>query len=97
MAGSKFSATLFNVLFTPNNDTLSFTVNGVSAISGNVSVEIDVIAYGLNIYKKRINPCDESDFSGLCPMNPGNIDLKSNTVIPASTVKQIPGASSSVQ
>ncbi|KAF2093813.1 TRP-domain-containing protein [Rhizodiscina lignyota] len=90
IANSKFSATLFNVLFTPNNGTLAFTINGVSAISGNVTAQIDVIAYGLNIYSTVIKPCDNKDFAGLCPMNTGPIDLKSNTVIPQSTVEQIP-------
>lgn len=91
MANSKFSATLFNVLFTPQNGSLTFTINGVSAISGNVTAQLDVIAYGLNIYKKIINPCDEKDFAGLCPMNTGPIVLKSSTTIPQSTVKGIPG------
>ena len=91
MTNSKFSATLFNVLFTPENGTLFFNINGISAISGNVTAELDVIAYGLNIYKKTIDPCEEKDFDGLCPMNTGNINLKSSTSLPADTVRQVPG------
>ncbi len=91
MVNSKFSATLFNVAFRPDKQTLSFNINGVSAISGHVTAELNIIAYGLNIYKKVINPCDEKDFDGLCPMNTGDIKLNSSTTLPASTVKQIPG------
>jgi hypothetical protein len=91
MENSKFSATLFNVRFTPDNQTLFFNINGVSAIAGNVTAELDVIAYGLNLYKKKINPCDEEDFSGLCPMNTGPIDLRSSTTLPKSTIDQVPG------
>lgn len=89
-ADSKFSATLFDVIFTPQNRSLAFDVVGVSSIVGNVTIELLVLAYGLQVYKTTINPCD-SDLQGLCPMNAGQITLNSNAEIPASALKQVPG------
>ncbi|PPJ60860.1 hypothetical protein CBER1_07211 [Cercospora berteroae] len=89
-ADSKFSATLFDVIFTPHNRSLAFDVVGVSSITGNVTIELVVLAYGLQVYKTTINPCD-SDLQGLCPMNAGQITLNSNAEIPAESLAQVPG------
>lgn len=88
---NSFSATLFDVTFTPQNRSLAFDVVGVSSITGNVTIELVVLAYGLSVYKTTINPCDSNDFQGLCPMNEGQINLNSNADIPASSLKQVPG------
>ncbi|EME46267.1 hypothetical protein DOTSEDRAFT_70309 [Dothistroma septosporum NZE10] len=90
-ADSNFSATLFDVIFTPANRSLAFDVNGVSSITGNVTIELVVLAYGLSVYKTTINPCDSDDFQGLCPMNEGQINLNSNAEIPADSLRQVPG------
>lgn len=90
-ANSNFSATQFDVVLTPNNDTLSMSLTGVSTISGNVTIELVVTAYGLNIYTTTLDPC-ELDLEGLCPMSEGQIDLPtSNLPIPASALKEVPG------
>lgn len=88
---SNFSATLFDVIFTPDNRTLAFDVNGVSSITGNVTIELVVLAYGLSLYKTTIDPCDSDDFQGLCPMNEGQINLNSNAEIPADSITRVPG------
>ncbi|EME83421.1 uncharacterized protein MYCFIDRAFT_59071 [Pseudocercospora fijiensis CIRAD86] len=90
-ANNNFSATLFDVVFTPKNRSLAFDVVGVSSITGNVTIELVVLAYGLSVYKTTINPCDSDDFQGLCPMNEGQINLNSNADIPADKLKQVPG------
>ena len=87
---SKFSATLFDVIFTPQNRSLAFDIVGVSSIVGNVTIELLVLAYGLQVYKTTINPCD-SDLQGLCPMNAGQITLNSNAEISADALRQVPG------
>lgn len=89
---SNFSATLFDVAFTPNNRTLAFDVVGVSSITGNVTIQLVVIAYGLHVYKTTIDPCDPSkNLQGLCPMNTGQINLNSNAEISAENLKDVPG------
>ena len=88
-ANSSFTATLFNVIFTPDNNSLAFTILGVSSISGYVTAEIDVIAYGYTAVKQTLDPCS-SHLEGLCPMNTGQINIQSNIDIPSSVEKDIP-------
>jgi hypothetical protein len=91
MSNSSFSATLFSVVFTPDNNTLSFTLNGISQISGYVLLDFQVLGYGYSVYRKTINPCDDQTLKGLCPMNQGQIpSLPSNAQLPQSTVNQVP-------
>ena len=87
---SLFTATLFNVAFTPDNNSLAFDVVGVSSISGYVTAELDVIAYGYSALKQTIDPC-KSNLEGMCPMNPGQINIQSNLDIPNNVIRQIPG------
>ena len=95
-ANSSFSANLFQVALTPGNKTVSFNVNGESSISGNVLIELQLVAYGLNVYSTTLNPC-EIGLSGLCDMHPGNVQIHSaNNVIPASVLSQVPGVAYTV-
>lgn len=86
---SSFTATLFNVVFTPDNNTIAFDVVGVSSISGNVTAELEVIAYGYRIVKQKLDPCT-MNLGGLCPMNTGQINIQSNIVIPSDVKTRIP-------
>lgn len=88
-ANSLFTATLFNVIFTPNNGSLAFDIVGVSSISGNVSADIEVVAYGLSIFKKPLDPCT-SNLQGMCPMNTGQINIQSNFIVSSDIVSKIP-------
>ena len=89
-ANSGFTATLFQVKFTPSNNSIAFDVNGVSTISGNVTVTIDVSAYGYQIIQKTLDPC-ELNLDGFCPMSSGPLNILSNIAVPASVVQDIPG------
>lgn len=91
---SKFTATLFDVSLTPQNNSLNFDVVGLSTIQGKVTIEIAVFAYGLKIYTQTINPCDDrASFGGMCPMQEGPINIKANQMLSADTLKSIPGES----
>lgn len=89
-ADSGFTATLFQVYLTANNHSISFNVNGVSTISGNVTFEVDVTAYGYQITQQSVDPC-ESGITGLCPMSSDQIQITSNLVLPADLLSQVPG------
>lgn len=94
MDNSEFSATLFHVVFTPDNGTVSFALDGVSQISQKVMFDLSVIAYGYTAFQKTINPCTESALSGLCPMNQGVIPkLPGNAQLPSSATNQVPSKS----
>ena len=88
-SNSSFTATLFNVIFTPNNGSLAFDIVGVSSISGFVAADIEVIAYGLNVLKRPLDPC-ASNLQGMCPMNTGQINIQSNIIVPPDIVKKLP-------
>lgn len=86
-----FTATYFQVTFTPVNRTLSFSFDGVSSISGKVAAELVLDAYGYTALRKTLDPC-EMKLNGLCPMNTGQIDVKdANLELPESVLSQIPG------
>jgi hypothetical protein len=88
---SSLTASLFSVLFTPDNGKLDFNITAVSSIQGNVLFDIEVVAYGLSIIRETINPCNSTELSGLCPMSAGQFQIPSNRQIDPDTVKSIPG------
>lgn len=87
---SSFTATLFDVVFTPDNKSLAFNIIGVSSISGNVTAELDLVAYGYTALKRTLDPCT-SDLEGMCPMNTGQIKIKSNIPLGDDVIKNVPG------
>lgn len=91
MTNSSFSATLFKVVFTPDNQTLTFNIVGVSEIAGYVKAQARVYAYGFEAFEQTLNPCTEDDLSGLCPMSTGQINIESNAQIPEDVIGNIPG------
>jgi hypothetical protein len=98
LANSGFSATLFLVALTPNNRSLSFDVEGVSTISGNVNAEVELLVYGYSALKQQLDPCDEAnkDLVNLCPMITGSFTLNSNLKdISTDIMSNIPGTSAS--
>lgn len=93
MTNSSFSATYFNVLFTPDNQTLAISMNGVSEINGFVYLEVKALGYGYTFYHNKIDPCKDDTFKGLCPMNQGDINFPANAQLPQSTINQVPSKS----
>jgi hypothetical protein len=94
-SNSNFTASLFEVVFTPDNNSIAFDVVGYSYISGKVSAEIQVIAYGYTAVKQSIDPC-KTGLDGLCPMSTGPIKIQTNVDVPANIVSQIPAIAFSV-
>lgn len=94
---SNFTATYFSVMFTPNNKTLSFSFDGVSSISGKVTAELVLKAYGYTALRKELNPC-EMKLQGLCPMHTGKIDVKNvHLPLPEDVVSKVPSKLSYIQ
>lgn len=90
-----FTASFFNVIFTPNNGSVAFDIVGVSTISGRVTAYIEIIAYGIKIFTRPLDPCT-NNLEGMCPMNPGPIDIHSNFDVGPENVKRVPGIAYSV-
>jgi hypothetical protein len=90
---SNFTASLFNVLFTPDNNTLAVELVGVSSISGRIMAKMELYAYGFKAIELSIDPCDPAlDLGGLCPMSTGPIELETNFLdLSPDIIKQVPG------
>jgi hypothetical protein len=93
MANSRFSATLFNITFSPDDATLSIRVNGIASMTGKVTAKLTVIAYGFSAMEKTLDPCDPNleGFQGMCPMTPGQLTLMSTIPVDANVANKIPG------
>ena len=90
-----FTASVFDVIFTPNNGSVAFHIDGISTISGKVTAEIEIIAYGIKIFTRSLDPCTEN-LEGMCPMNPGPVKIHSNFPVGPENVKRVPGIAYSV-
>lgn len=90
-----FTAQLFQVAYTPDNGSLAFTINGFSAISGNIIAEVDITAYGYALPKQRINPCDNAQLKGFCPMVSGNFYVPDSNIALGSSA-QVPNVAYTV-
>lgn len=89
---NNFTASLFDVIFTPNNATVSFNVQAVNTISGNVTFGIDVQVYGYSIITTTLDPCTVDGLTGVCPLNQGTITINSNIQnISSKYLNEIPG------
>lgn len=86
---NSFSASLFDVTFTPNNASIAFHIVGVSTVSGHVTIELVVYAYGLKAYTTYIDPC-ASGYEGLCPMQAAPLDIDSNRPVDSDSLKKVP-------
>ena len=77
-ANSSFTASLFNVVFTPDNNSLALNVVGDSITEGNVTLKLEAAAYGYQFLSRTINPCTQSGLSSLCPLQ--NLQINFDTV-----------------
>ena len=87
MSNSSFSATLFNVAFTPSNRSLAFKIEGISNIAGKIEADIELLVYGYSAMNQKLDPCGQKELEGMCPMNDGpltnecNIDISDDIII----------------
>ncbi|EGW33970.1 uncharacterized protein SPAPADRAFT_135246 [Spathaspora passalidarum NRRL Y-27907] len=99
MDNSQFTASLFQIYFFPDNNTFTFNVNAISSIDNkNVTANVNLIAYGLNILQRNISLCSldyqdqfNSKNNPLCPLTSGHLDLSSSYEVSSSVTKDIPG------
>ncbi|KAL1966181.1 hypothetical protein VTN77DRAFT_4733 [Rasamsonia byssochlamydoides] len=92
IADSLITATLFNVVFTPNNNTLQYDIIANSTITGNVTVALEVIAYGYTAATIDIDPCNSALSTNFCPIQDiGPIRMVASTPVPDDIASKIPG------
>ncbi|KFH44758.1 Flavin carrier protein-like protein [Hapsidospora chrysogenum ATCC 11550] len=92
---SSFSASVFNVVYTPGNNSADIRMSATSSVQGFVVFDITITAYGYQVVHTTVDPCD-TELQGLCPMNTGNTPFEFPIPIPEGADDQIPGIAYSV-
>lgn len=91
MENSGLIATVFRIIYYPDLQKLVYHVDGMTSIEGEVLVNIVVIAYGIKVVNKTIDPC----FLGLpqlCYLQPGPLtQIKGESDVPVDVSSHIPG------
>ncbi|CAN8106420.1 unnamed protein product [Discula destructiva] len=87
---SGFTASLFNVVYTPGNNSATIDLSATSSIQGNVVFDAIITAYGYQIIRQKVDPCTVG-LAGLCPMTAGKMSLTFNLEVGESAASEIPG------
>ncbi|KAF6822542.1 transient receptor potential Ion channel [Colletotrichum plurivorum] len=90
---SEFSASLFNVVVT-SDGKVSANVSAVVSVQGKVVFDVALRVYGYEYLRQTLDPCD-NNLQGLCPMNPGKINMEFNLDI-GDALKQVPSIAYSI-
>ncbi|TQN69458.1 putative flavin carrier protein 3 [Colletotrichum shisoi] len=72
---SDFSASLFNVVVSANNGSVTANVAAVVSVEGKAVFDVALRVYGFEYMRQVIDPCT-ANLQGLCPMKPGKIDME---------------------
>lgn len=89
---SAVTASLFNVVFTPDNQTLTVKVQAESTMSGNFTFKISAAAYGYTFLRETLNPCTYEGLTTLCPLDQVEIGFDETFAnISTSLIGHIPG------
>ncbi|PHH84868.1 hypothetical protein CDD83_1251 [Cordyceps sp. RAO-2017] len=86
---SSFTASLFNVVYTPSNNSASINMVATSSVQGKVLFDLAISAYGYQFLRMTLNPCD-MDLAGLCPMVAGKIPFGFNLPVGKDAAQRIP-------
>ncbi|KAM0511497.1 hypothetical protein ACHAPE_009852 [Trichoderma viride] len=87
---SSFQASLFNVVYTPANNSASVTVEATSTVAGLVKFDIEASAYGYTFLRTTLDPC-ELKIQGLCPMVSDKLSFGFNVPVGSDAASNIPG------
>ncbi|GAP86893.1 putative calcium-related spray protein [Rosellinia necatrix] len=89
-ANSGFTASLFNLRYTPSKNSIDVNISAVSTIEARVKFDVAISAYGYEFYSLIIDPC-ELDLAGFCPMVSGNLDDPFSMNVDPGTANLVPG------
>lgn len=94
---SGFSAEVFTAVYIPGNNSLSLEIMATSSIQGDVIFDVLVTAYGFEVSRQTLDPCDLG-LNRLCPMNTGKVQLPFSPITGTgdSVIKNIPSIAYSV-
>ncbi|KOS20204.1 Flavin carrier protein 2 [Escovopsis weberi] len=87
---SNLQASLFNLVYTPHNNSASINMVATSSVQGKVHFDISASAYGYTFLRQTVDPCD-INLAGLCPMVSGKISFGFNLPVSPEAATKIPG------
>ncbi|KAH8703077.1 putative flavin carrier protein 2 precursor [Talaromyces proteolyticus] len=100
MDDSLITASLFDVTYYPGNSTISYNINANASVTGNVSLTLQVIAYGYYLDPIDIDPCggQTSLSTNFCPIETAGapLDLKASSSVPSNVAGNIPSVAYTV-
>lgn len=96
MDNSQVLALLFDVKFYPKNNLVELNIMAISNINANVSANVQLIAYGLQVVEQNIDLCSFPEFKTLCPLTSGHLDVNFNYTLSLKITRQIPGVAYTV-
>ncbi|SCU84230.1 LANO_0C00804g1_1 [Lachancea nothofagi CBS 11611] len=92
MENSQFTASFFEVLFFPDTKMVQLNIDATTTIQANITADIQVIVYGLNIMETTIDLCKLGDEKSLCPLQAGRIEIDyTYGPLSSSLIDQLPG------
>lgn len=82
----------FDVVFTPDNQTVTVGFSGSTSYNGKVMLEVQLLVYGYLATTKTVDPCDYN-VAGLCPVRAANLNFPTSPLsnIPQNALSMIPG------
>ncbi|CAH6722571.1 flavin carrier protein 2 [[Candida] jaroonii] len=89
MDNSLFTATHFDVKYLPDNKTAVVDITALSNIDANVTADVELIVYGLNVLKTNISFCS-LNYETICPFSTGHLEISKAFELTNSQIDQIP-------
>ncbi|KAI2635427.1 hypothetical protein GGS21DRAFT_490088 [Xylaria nigripes] len=89
-ANSGFTASLFNLRYTPSQNAIDVNISALSTIQARVKFDVAISAYGFEFYHIVIDPC-ELNLPGFCPMTSGKLNDPFHLDVPSAEAHLVPG------
>ncbi|ODQ66000.1 TRP-domain-containing protein [Nadsonia fulvescens var. elongata DSM 6958] len=89
MENSQFTASRFDVVLLPGNNTAKIDIAAISTINNNISATFEVIIYGFSILTQKIDFC-KVGVKQLCPIAAGHFDFSTEQKLDEKTFEMIP-------
>ncbi|RDL36737.1 Uncharacterized protein BP5553_06089 [Venustampulla echinocandica] len=97
LEGSSIEVKSADVKYNADKKQVTFDVSGISKTSINVTAQLNVTAYGNNVYHNSFNPCEASTYvAQLCPVPSGSFSASGVQAIPPEYASMIPSIAFSV-
>lgn len=91
MDNSQILASYLDVTYFELNHSVVANVMAISNINANVTINVELIVYGLKVVSQNISLCDYSEFGAVCPLMLGHLDFNIDQKLSSDITSQIPG------